>query len=553
MQDAPTYDDLKRRVRELEQILEAQRAVASPPVLPGDLELKGRAQAGIRNSEAKFRSLFEQAGDAIFIQDENARYIDVNQKACDLTGYSREELLSLTAKDLDPDYAEREEGRRFWDQFKRLGKMAFEARLKRKNGSIFPAEVALSPIEFDETACVLTIVRDITERKQLEDQLRQAQKMEAIGTLAGGIAHDFNNILAPIIGYAEMTVEELPEDSRHRRNLGKVLESAQRARDLVQQILTFSRKFEKSLQPIQINPIVKEALKLIRATIPTTIDIQQDIADTGSIMADLTQIHQIVVNLCTNAYHAMWDEGGDLRVELSETDVGTEATAGHPDAAPGRHVRLTVADTGGGIAPDILDNIFEPYFTTKDAGKGTGLGLAVVDGIIRDHGGFITVDNDPGRGCAFNVFFPLIPSKTMPDETLRSPTFPTGSERVLLVDDEPPILEMLRRMLEGLGYEVVPAEDGSDALALFTAGPDRFDLIFTDMTMPHMTGDRLAREVKAIRPDLPMIICTGYSEKMDADRARELGFSDCLLKPVLRSDLAIAVRNALDPETAEID
>jgi CheY-like chemotaxis protein len=210
-----------------------------------------------------------------------------------------------------------------------------------------------------------------------------------------------------------------------------------------------------------------------------------------------------------------------------------------------------VADTGGGIDPANIDKIFEPYFTTKEAGKGTGLGLAVVDGIVRDHGGFITVDNHPGKGCAFNVFFPMIPSRTPPDAPPPKPVYPTGSERVLLVDDEPPILEMIRRMLEGLGYAVTSAEDGTDALALFCADPHRFDLIFTDMTMPRMTGERLAREVKAIRPDMPVIICTGFSENMNPDRSRELGLSGCLLKPILRSDLAAAVRSALDSGRVE--
>ncbi len=510
------------------------------------IDRQNRAQEEIRRSEAKFRSLFDQAGDAIFIHDADGRFVDVNQKACGHTGYDREELLALGVKDIDPDADVRGGRNGFWRQFSRHGRMAFETRHMRKDGSVCPVEVSLSPIAFGGAEYILAIARDITDRKRLEDQLRQAQKMEAIGTLAGGIAHDFNNILAPIIGYSEMTANELPEDSPLRRNLVKVLDSAQRARDLVQQILTFSRKFEKSLEPVRIRPIVKEALKLMRATIPTTIDIREDIADTGAIRADLTQIHQIVINLCTNAYHAMWHTGGVLRVALTETGVESGPGAIHPDAKTGRYARLTVADAGSGIDPSILENIFEPYFTTKEEGKGTGLGLSVVDGIVREHGGFITLDNHPGQGCAFHVFFPLISGESKPSEPLDVRDCPTGSERVLLVEDERPLLEMIQRMLEGLGYGVTSAEDGDAALAIFQSQPDGFDLVLTDMTMPRMTGDRLALEIQSVRPDVPILICTGYSDKIDKKRSRELGLSGFLLKPIFRNDLAVAVRNALD-------
>ncbi len=384
------------------------------------------------------------------------------------------------------------------------------------------------------------------EKARLEEQIRQAQKLEAIGALAGGIAHDFNNILFPILGFVEMTLEELPEGGNSRRYLQEVLKAANRARDLVQQILTFSRQAEGERKPVRIQLILKEVLKLIRSTLPATINIQRRIDnECGPVLADPTQIHQIAMNLITNAYHAMQETGGNLEVGLAEHDLSDqEMTA--PDQIPGRYVRMTVSDTGPGMEKSVLEKIFEPYFTTKEKGKGTGLGLSVVHGIIRSCGGDISVRSTPGEGTVFNVDLPLLTD--VERETPAPPERPvvTGSERILFVDDEEVITDMLSQMLRKMGYQVTARMSSGDALETFRADPDQFDLVITDMSMPRMTGAELSRRLLSIRPDLPIIICTGFSDQIDETKARAMGIREFVLKPVLKEDLARAIRDALD-------
>ncbi len=385
------------------------------------------------------------------------------------------------------------------------------------------------------------------QRKQLEEQMVQAQKREAVGTLAGGIAHDFNNILFPVIGYTEMMIHGFQLEPKALKNLEQILKAALRAKDLVAQILAFSRNYEKDLRPMQIAPIVKEALKLLRSTIPTNIAIQNNIKETGPIIADMIQIHQIVINLCTNAYHAMQENSGVLAVNLRETEIGSEeAEILHPEAVAGRYALLSVKDSGFGIAPEIIHQIFEPYFTTKGPDKGSGLGLAVVDGIVRDYHGFITVESEPGVGSKFLVYFPLIETKVIPLQPALNTPEPCGDEHILLVDDEKHIVDMLLQMLQGLGYRVSARYSSLDALEFFRARGKEIDLVITDMAMPQMTGDRLAQKIKAIREEIPIIICTGYSEQMDEQRAKRIGIDGFLLKPISRSDLARSIRDILD-------
>jgi PAS domain S-box-containing protein len=386
-------------------------------------------------------------------------------------------------------------------------------------------------------------------KKKLENQLRQAQKMEAIGTLAGGIAHDFNNILGAIIGYVEIASLQVPEDNKAKESLKGVLKAGHRAKNLVKQILTFSRNSEQERIPMQISPIVKEAIKLLRSSLPTTIEIRQNIeSDTGIMEADPTQIHQILMNLCTNAAHAMREEGGILEVGIRNVEVGSwDSESGHLDMTPGPYLLLTVSDTGEGMTPEVMARIFDPYFTTKEKGVGTGLGLAVVHGIVNIYGGTIRAYSEPGKGTTFHVYLPRIEeAKEMAEDVSRPGVIPTGQEHVLFIDDELVLVEIGKQMLERLGYEVTIRTSSIEALELFRAKPDQFDLVITDMTMPNMTGDKLSRELMQIRPDIPIIICTGYSELISEEKAKGIGIRAFAMKPLVMADLGKTVRNVLD-------
>jgi len=386
------------------------------------------------------------------------------------------------------------------------------------------------------------------ERLALEEQLHQTQKMEAIGALAGGIAHDFNNILTAISGYAELANLETPEGSKAKDNLRQSIKATHRARDLVQQILAFSRQSKQERKPLDIRPIIKEVLKLLRASLPSTIEIRQNMeGDLGVIEADPTQIHQVLMNLCTNAAQAMSDDGGVLEVSLTKFDMDRGTLAFYPDLEPGPYLKLRVSDTGHGMPPEILQRIFDPYFTTKEPGKGTGLGLTVVHGIVKSHGGAIGVASEPGKGTSFDVYLPRVDIVIRPVEVERlEPPLLGGRERVLFVDDEKAIVEIGQKMLERLGYEVVGRTSSVEALELFRAKPESFDLVITDLTMPNMTGDKLAQELLNLRPDTPIILCTGFSERITEEKAKSLGIREFIMKPLVMKDLAKVMRRVLD-------
>ena len=473
---------------------------------------------------------------------------------------ARADFLGMKKEDL--------EGKKLWDTLDReeakasiacnkevfRGKKQIRTEQWLKNGKGEPRvlSVVRTP-KLDDNGNIeylMCTARDVTERnqmekekKELEARLQQAQKMEAIGTLAGGIAHDFNNILVPILGYSEMLLNDAPDDSDLKRDLSQIFNGAKRARDLVKQILAFSRQREYDLTPIKVHLVVKEALTLIRSSIPATIDIMQNISkDCGLVMADYTQIHQVAMNLFTNAYHAMEQKGGKLKVTLKEVDLRVDDLK---DMSPGTYVCLMVSDTGIGMDQSTIDRIFDPYFTTKKEGKGTGLGLAVVHGIIKSHGGHISVYSEPDKGAEFHVYLPVIKTQQETEQIELRPT-EKGNGRILVVDDEKMVLDIQQKMLKRLGYDVTARTSSVEALKAFQANPDNFDLIITDMTMPNMTGEQLAQKIMDIRTDIPIILCSGFSEKMSNEKAKSSGIKGFLMKPILMKDLSITIRRVLD-------
>ncbi len=408
--------------------------------------------------------------------------------------------------------------------------------------------------EYKDGNCVKMkgTIQDITEYKMVEMKLQQAQKMESIGTLAGGIAHDFNNILFPIVGHAEMLLEDAPEDSSLRDSLNEIYTGALRARDLVQQILAFSRHEKNELELMNIQPIIKEAMKLIRSTIPATISITQNLQpDCGSVVADPTQIHQIVMNLTTNAYHAMEESGGELKVNLKEIELG-EYDLIFPDMSPGLYACLSIADTGVGINKDVMNRIFDPFFTTKERGKGTGMGLSVVHGIVKRMNGEIQVYSEPGKGTEFHIYLPIVRNASEEQDPIITKPIPGGLERLLLVDDEEGIIVVEKQILERLGYHITSRTSSIEALEVFKANPDKFDLVITDMSMPKMSGDKLAVELIKIRPDIPVLLCTGFSESMTDEKIKYLGIKGLLMKPIVIKDLAKKLREILDSSDKNI-
>jgi signal transduction histidine kinase/ActR/RegA family two-component response regulator/PAS domain-containing protein len=385
----------------------------------------------------------------------------------------------------------------------------------------------------------------IEDLKNMQAQLVQAQKMEAIGALAGGIAHDFNNILTSIIGYNELALMKLETDSEIKDDLKQVLTSCVRATDLVRQVLAISRQSAQELKPIMPRVIVKEVIKLMRSATPTTIDLKQNIKSDSIVMGDQTQIHQVLMNLCTNALHAMEETGGTLTVDLTDVQLDESFTSQYADLTPGKYLKLAVSDTGTGIKPDIITSLFEPYFTTKEIGEGTGLGLSVAQGIIKEFNGELTVTSELGKGSIFTVYLPIL-EKQIDLKSESVEIIPVGKERVLLVDDEATIANMCQKMIAGLGYNVTTRTSSIEALELFRNGPDDFDLVLTDMTMPNMTGERLAIELKKIRSDIPLILCTGYSKKMSEENAAKIGIDTFIMKPFVRNELAKTIRKVLD-------
>ena len=497
------------------------------------------AERAAEESRSRLAEAVDQVQEAVLIADRRGTIEYVNAALAAMTGYSREESIGQPVRML----LEKEQEAHFDQQIEELVNQGevWRGRLvnRRRDGSLFMAATTVSPVRDSAGAIThfISVQRDITHEAEVETRMRQAQKMEAIGTLAGGIAHDFNNILGGIVGFTDMALLHTEPGSEVHGNLLHIRQGGRRAADLVQQILTFSRQSAAEKVPVLIAPIIRESLKLLRASLPATIAIDQQL--TGAdvrVLATPVQIQQIVMNLSANAFHAMRAAGGTLTVRLAESGDGAE----------GGHLSLTVADTGQGIDHDLLDRIFTPFFTTKKPGEGTGMGLSVVHGIVTDLGGEISVQSEPGRGTTFVVLLPV--TEARPGSTLVSSegVLPTGREHILVIDDEKEIRDICRMMLGHLGYTVTTLGRPEEALGLLADARPRIDLVITDQTMPRLTGAELTAAIRRDFPGLPVILCTGYSDRLNYDLAREAGACDLLMKPVDLRGLGAAVRAALD-------
>jgi len=520
-----------------------------------DITEQKQAKEALQETRDYLENLINHANAPIIVWDREGRITLFNYAFERLTGYAADKVIGQEIRMLFPEEKLDESLSRIASALAGEYLESVEIPILCKDGDLRIVLWNSSNIYAENGKTILTTVAqgvDITDRvraaekkKALEAQLRQAQKMEAIGTLAGGIAHDFNNILGAIMGYTELAQLDAGDSPLLKARLDKILLAGNRAKNLVKQILTFSRQSEHKLKPIQANLIVKEMLKLLRASLPSTIEIRQDIQGDAMVMGDPTQIHQVLMNLCTNAAHAMRDKGGLLDVSMVNVKLDSNFVARHPGMKTGPYLQLTVKDTGHGIPPDMLDRIFEPFFTTKGKNESTGLGLSVVHGIVKSYGGTIYAYSEPGKGSSFKVYFPAI-ERRLESEKREKKALAKGIEHILFVDDEQMLVDVGKQLLESLGYKVTTRTSSTEALELFKSKPERFDVVITDQTMPNMTGVELAKEIMAVWSDTPVILCTGFSTRITQKSVYEMGIRGFLMKPFLLRDLAETIRKVLD-------
>jgi len=504
-----------------------------------DITERKKIEEALRSSEETFSKAFQNAPLLMSISSlQDGRYLDVNEAFVRVTGYKRSVAIGSTA--IEVGFIKKEDREKLAQELNAKGRVTdIELGLTKADGSKMYCLYSGEIISVSGKQRLLSLAMDITDRKAMETRLLQAQKMESIGNLAGGIAHDFNNLLFPIIGMSELLLEDLPKGSLEYKNAREIFLAGKRAGDLVNQILAFSRQSEHKMAPVRLQNVLKEVLKLSRSTIPTSIKIHEDIhQNCGLVIADPTQIHQVAMNLITNAFHAVEEKNGIIFVGLKEI----------PNSAsqPEQCIRLSVSDNGMGMTQDTIQKVFEPYFTTKEKGKGTGLGLAVVYGIVKEHKGEIKVNSEMGKGTTFNVYLPSMKKSSeivTVDNVVKAAT---GSESILLVDDEVSVAKIEGQILSRLGYQVTVKTSSGEALNAFRKNPNSFDMVISDMTMPDMTGDQLSKEILSIKPNTPIIICTGFSENINKEQAEMIGVKGFLMKPVIKSDMAQMVRNVLD-------
>lgn len=514
------------------------------------------SEAILKTSEARFRKMIEKSPLPMVITDSNQNIIHFNDKFTELFGYTLEDISTAEEwwDNAYPDSNYRLKVQQSWMNAIETAKATNtdiemqEWELTIKDGTQRSCEFYMVPLD----GFSLKVIKDLTQQKQIEAEkinlklhLQQSQKMEALGTLAGGIAHDFNNILTSIIGYSDLAMGDVEKGSDLEDDLQEIHTAGLRAKELVKQILTIARQSDEELSPLRVDSVAKEVIKFIRASIPTTIEIKSSLKSKALILGNETQVHQIFMNLFTNASHAMEKNGGLLEVKLEDININGGSYIKHPDLKPGNYIRLKVSDTGTGIPQHVMDSIFEPYFTTKAQGKGTGLGLAMVHGIVRSYGGSIIVSSELKKGSVFTIYLPV----TQKFKNRISPEldrYPKGTEKILLIDDELSIVKLNQRILETLGYQVTTKTCSVKALEYFKSNPKKFDLVITDMTMPKMTGDKLAKEMTDIVPDLPIILCTGYTKKLSDNFGKNKIITAVLKKPTPKIDLAETIRKVLD-------
>jgi len=514
--------------------------------LKRDMSVRMRMLQELLESEERYRMLFEEDITGDFVAEPDGTLKACNKAFARIFGFgSISEAMSVNFFDLQLAGSE-ESLRELILSRKKLEN--FEAVFQRRD--LRQVHIIGNIVGIHSVRGHMVEIRgyllDITERKRLEEQLRIAQKMEAIGTLAGGIAHDFNNILGVITGYAEIILENSDKGTSLERRLKEILGACRRAKDLINQILNFSRQGSQEKKALRVSPLIKETAKFLRTSLPANVDIRENILTANdTVMADPSQIHQILLNLCTNAAHAMRESGGRLEIGLAEVHLDEGTVAKAPDLSAGAYVVITVTDSGYGIPKSIQEKIFDPFFTTKKPGEGTGMGLAVVHGIVKQHGGTVYVQSEAGQGTSFQVLLPQTEPMDAPWGAAEAPGLPMGKGRILFVDDEKALVDIGREMLESLGYETVARTSSVEALEAFRFQPDKFDLILADQNMPNLTGMELADKAMQIRPDIPVILCTGFSEIVPYSKVRELGIREIVMKPILKRQLAESIHRAL--------
>jgi len=532
---------LQKSYSELEDIIQAKTSE-----LVNEIEDRKAAHDALLKSEEKYRSILESMQDAYFELDSKGRLIFFNNSLRELLGYTEEEVGDLTYEDI----IDKAEQKRIFQTFNKVYVTGQTSQLVyficiakggvRKNVGIIVSLMKnkkRKPIGFQGLA------RDVTEQHRMEKTIQQTQKMEAIGHLAGGIAHDFNNILGGIIGYTQLIKTHTLEQSKIQGYVEHVMKASERATELVKQILLFSRETESEKKPCDLAQVAREVIKLLRASIPSTIEIKHRFKkELSPVLADPTQIHQVFMNLCSNASYAMKEKGGSLKLNLIDVLITEKTRKNSPELKCGEYIKLSVSDNGMGMKKKVLDKIFDPYFTTKEIGSGTGLGLATVHGIVKNHHGIIQVESKIGVGTQFHLFFPVVKKEIDENEDLAE--VPQGTENILFVDDEEYLARVGKEMLEDYGYSVESVTSSKKALKLFTKNPDRFDLVITDYTMPEMTGDKLIREIRSISATIPIIMCTGIS--IDSENLENLELAKLLIKPLDMDDMLRNIREVLD-------